>query len=213
MVPSDYRLDHVVARLIERLEGMRASFPDDSERAMVAFRRTAEEQVDAAIAEFMDIAEDAEPHATFLRREVLETFLPRYHRLATEMTRREEGAFGFGPLADPVGRLALVGAALLILWLVLLRLLALPVVWPIVLLDLSMVFWPDLAAWLHRRRYLAQLERVVSDMVRIQEQTRAYLPSYRGLERSSSSPIESGMAQTESHPLGQKDAGNVKVVE
>jgi hypothetical protein len=181
MIPSDYRLEQVVARLIERLEGARPSFPDDPERAAAAFRRTAEEHVEAAIAEFSEVSltQDPDLHAAFLRREVLETFLPRYHRLATDMTRREERGFGFGPLADPLGRLGLAGFSLLFLWFVLVRLAWLPVIWPLVLLDLSLVFWPDLAASAHRRWYANRLHRVVADMARIQEQSNAYAPPER----------------------------------
>ena len=51
--------------------------------------------------------------------------------------------FGFGKLAEPFGRLALAGGAILLLWLVLLKLIYLPIVWPLLLLDLSLPFWPD----------------------------------------------------------------------
>lgn len=180
MVPSDYRLDHVTARLIERLEGARPSFPDDPEQARQAFGRVAKEHVEAALAEYREVAlEEPGAQATLLRHEVLETFLPRYHRVAMEMTRAEESGFGFGPLAEPLGRLGLLAGAMVILWFVLLRLVHLPVVWPLVLLDLSLVFWPDIAAWLSRRRYLRKLHRIVEDMGRIQDQAIAYLPPSR----------------------------------
>lgn len=178
MIPTDYRLDQVAARLIERLEGARPTFVDDVDAARQAFQRIAEDHVDAAIAEYRELAviEALEPQARLLRREILETFLPRYHRLALEQTRLEESGYGFGWLAEPPGRLGLLIVALLVLWFVLLRLIYLPVVWPLVLVDLSLIFWPDIAGMLYRTRYRRRLERVVADMGRIQEQARAYLP-------------------------------------
>ncbi len=172
-MPSDYRLDHVTARLIERLEGARPTFGTDAEAALASFRQTAAGHVEAAVREYRALggADDAEEHARFLRREVLETAIPRYTRLAMEMARAEERNFGFGPLAEPVGRLGLVVVALLVLWFALVRLMSLPVVWPLVLLDLSLPLWPTIAAGLYRR----QLEDLVGDMTRIQENERYYL--------------------------------------
>lgn len=179
MVPADYRLDTVTARLIERLEGARPTYGGDPDRALAAFEETARGHVEAAIAEYADLAREQapEPHAAFLRKEVLATALPRYVRLAVAFTRAEERGFGFGPLAEPLGRLGLGVLALLLLWLVLIRLVASPVAWPLVLVDLSMPLWPTAAAWLSRRRYHGQLEALVADMARIQDSERAYLSS------------------------------------
>lgn len=177
MVPSDYRLEHVTARLIERLEGARPTHGLDAEGALTAFTETAELHVEAALAEYREAAldEDPEPHAAFLRREVLKTALPRYHRLAVEMTRAERGGFGFGRLADPIGRLGLAAVAAAVLWLGLLRFAGIREVWPLIALDLSLPVWPSIAAFLYQRRYRRQLEAVVADMARIQDSERAYL--------------------------------------
>lgn len=174
MVPSDYRLDYVTARLIERLEGARPSYAGQPEAAMEAFTRVATQHVEAAIAEYQELAlQDPAPQAAILRQEVLQTFLPRYHRVAVAFNQAEEGGFGFGPLAQPAGRLAL-GAASLFALVWLMRLSHLPLVWPLILLDLSLVFWPDIAAWLQRRHHLQNLHAIVHDMGRIQDQSLAY---------------------------------------
>lgn len=169
MIPTDYRLDRVTARLIERLEGSRPTHGDDPERAAAAFRTAAEEHVAAAIAEYREVAvEDPRAHAEFLRREILDTALPRYHRLAVERTRAERGGFGFGRLADPIGRIGLVVAAVLGL-VVLERFIGSPYTWPLVVLDLSVPLWPSIAQWLTTARYRRELEAVVADMARIQD--------------------------------------------
>lgn len=177
MVPSDYRLDNVTARLIERLEGARPTHALDAEKALATFREIADKHVEAAIAEYRENAvdEDPEPHAEFLRREVLGTALPRYHRLAVEMTRSERGGFGFGVLAEPIGRLGLVLVSVLVLWFGLLRFAGIWEVWPLIALDLTLPLWPSLASWLYQRRYRQQLEAIVADMVRIQDSERSFM--------------------------------------
>lgn len=177
MVPSDYRLDSVTARLIERLEGARPTHGVDPEAALAAFREAAEKHVEAAIAEYRESAlvEDPGPHAEFLRREVLGTALPRYHRLAVEMTRRERGGFGFGPLSEPLGRLGLVVVSVLVLWLGLLRFAGIWEVWPVMALALSLPLWPSITAGLYQRRYRLQLEAIVADMARIQDSERSFM--------------------------------------
>lgn len=179
MLPTDYRLDHVVARLIERLEGQRRTFLDRPDASLAAFERTSRSHVQAAIAEMRETGwtDEPEAHAAFLEREVIETFLPRYHATATAMNAAERGGFGLGALSEPLGRLGMVGGSLLFAWFVLLKLIALPIVWPLFVLTAAAPFAPDLSAAMHRRRYRAQLEAMVTDMTRIQDNERAYLPS------------------------------------
>ena len=178
MVPKDYRLDYVVARLIERLEGQRKTFAGKPAEAHDAFERSAVAQIDAAIGEMRGTgwADGEDKHEAFLKREVLETFLPRYHAAATSMSAVETSGYGLGPLADPLGRLGLIAGALLFGWLVLLKMIALPIVWPLILLTLAVPFAPDIASMLYRRRYRQQLDAIVDDMTRIQDQENAYLP-------------------------------------
>lgn len=179
MVPTDYRLDHVVARLIERLEGQRPTFDGRPDEALAAFARSAEAHVEAAIGEMVGMGwtDDPDRHAAFLRREIMETFLPRYHTGAMAQCAIERGGYGMGALADPIGRIGLVLGAFLFFWLVVLKLIALPIVWPLVLFTLAIPFTPDIASTLYRWRYRRKLEAIVDDMTRIQDQERAYLPA------------------------------------
>ncbi|HHO51114.1 MAG TPA: hypothetical protein ENK18_09655 [Deltaproteobacteria bacterium] len=175
MVPSDYRLDHVTARLIERLEGARRTFGDDERAARAAFEETASAHIEAVIAEYRALAfEEPSAHAAFLEREVLQTALPRYVRLAVQMNRAEAEGFGFGWLAEPLGRFALVGVAAVGL-LLMVRLAAAPLMWPLLLFDLSLPLWPSIGAWLGGRRYTNQVVQIVDDMARIQDSEGLYL--------------------------------------
>ena len=177
MVPSDYRLDHIVARLIERLEGQRPTYVAQPGQADAAFEKAARAHLDAAVGEFREVglSDDPDTQVRFLEEQVLETFLPRYTALAKRMNEDQQGGFGMGRLAEPAGRLGLVVATVLFSWLVLLKLIYLPIVWPLVLVTFSVPFWPDVARMVYHRRHVAQLQEIVEDMGRIQEQQDAYL--------------------------------------
>jgi hypothetical protein len=176
MVPSDYRLEQVCTRLIERLEGARRTYVGFPERAVVAFNRIAAEQVEAAIREYRGVAlaDRPEEQASLLRREVLATFLPRYTRLAVQMTAREETAFGMGVFAEPMGRVVLAVVALFSLffcW----RLVRIPLLWPTLLVILALPFAADVVRWMYQSWYGRRLEGVLRDMARIQDQSGTYL--------------------------------------
>lgn len=178
MIPRDYRLENVCARLVERLEGTRRSYVDRPEQASTEFLRVAREHGAAAVAEWgaLDLTDevDVELHAAFLSRELENTFLPRYERLALAHTTAEEGGYGFGMLARPSGRVVMVLAALfLVLLFGRLALFAFPL-WSVVLASLSLPLWPDIAATLEDRRYAQDLGELLADMARVQAQSSAY---------------------------------------
>jgi hypothetical protein len=175
MVPEAYRLEHVVVRAIERLEGARRSFAGQPERAAAELRRICEETADAAAGEYREVAVDPDPevHVAFLRREMLDTFLPRYERLATAMTAREEGGYGLGRVAEPAGRLLLLAIGLVIVWLELRTGLIARGFFTVPAL-LALPFLPDLLAALWRRRWRNELQALADDMARIQDNAVAY---------------------------------------
>lgn len=176
MVASDYRLERVCARLIERLESARRTYAGFPQRASAAFNHIAAEHVEAAIREYRGVAMADHPdrQATLLRREVMATFLPRYTRLAVAMTQREEGSYGFGPFAEPFGRL-LLGAVGLLLVFSCWRVIRVPVLWPLLLGFLLLPFVADIGGWLISQRYRRRLETVLSDMKHIQDSEGTYL--------------------------------------
>lgn len=167
MVPTDYRLESVCARLVERLESTRRSHGSDHRRAQEAFARVAREQVEAAVREYREVGlpDHPEVQERLLRREVLEAFLPRYTRLAVQMNQREER--GLGALAEPVGRV-LLGVVALVLLAFCWRFARLPAFWPILLGILALPLLPDLVQAVQQSLYRRRLERLVDDMARLQ---------------------------------------------
>jgi hypothetical protein len=179
VVPEAYRLEQVVVRLIERLEGARRSHADPA-KASAEFERIAADHVEAAIGEFGEVAlEEPGPHADFLRREVLGTFLPRYTAQATQMTATESAGYGLGRVADPLGRLVLIAVAFGLLYLDLRFLFEVRAAWPFIGVLAMLPFSPDFLAMFHRRRYRTELQSIVDDMARIQSNSNAYIPAER----------------------------------
>jgi hypothetical protein len=185
MVPTAYRLDQVAVRLVERLEGTRRTFAGESERARAEFERVAREMVAAAVGEYREMAvDDPDRQVALLEQEIVGTFLPRYHREAVKMTEREAGGYGLGLLAEPIGRVAALGGALVFIWLDLRFFMEAPVMWAFAPVLLSVPFAPDLLAWLYGRRYRNELQVLVDDMAKIQDQADAYAPAEK-LRRAS----------------------------
>jgi len=178
MVPSDYRLEQIAIRLIHRLEGSRRSYAGDPQRARAEFRRIAVQHIDAALGEYREVAlEDTpEDHEAFVRQEILETLLPRYHRLATAMTASEERHFGLQQLAHPLGRVGLAIATVFLL-MFLLRLPLGGVVWVLVPGALSLPFLPDITSAIARYRYQGSLRSILEDLAAIQDQAAHYVPA------------------------------------
>lgn len=207
MAPTDYPLDPCVARLFERLEGSRPTLTGQPDKMMAALERTTREHVE----EFVEVSVVEEPaaHAAFLRREVVETFLPRYHGLALLMGEKESGGYGFGAACEPVGRWGRFAISLFVLWFVFLKMIYLPIVWPLALLVLSFATWPSIAAWLVQRRSRSQLLTVVSDLPRTQEQHSTYLPKSAFSNAEESRRSERHKRQAE-RPMGSKIAQNEK---
>ena len=164
-------LDDMAARLVHRLEGARRSYLGNPERARAEFRRICSEYLDAR-------RDEGSVHAAgdaFARREILETFLPRYANLATRQNDLEDSGFGFGIAAEPLGRVLAFAGALLALFLML-RLAANPMSWPFLLVVGSFPFWPDMAAFMYRNQFQRRLEMVIEDMRRIDEHAQAPKP-------------------------------------
>lgn len=174
MVPSDFRLDTVSVRLVERLEGARRSYLDRPEQAPQAFGRIAEEFVAGAAAEAAEYADGAE-FPTVLRREILETFLPRYTRLALEHNALERGRFGAWRGGDPLARVVGGGAAAVAAILAS-RFLPAPLAAIAWAFALSVALLPELRAIWFRRRYQRDLQALVDDMGRIQDNLEHYQP-------------------------------------
>ncbi len=185
MVPSDFRLDTVSVHLVERLEGARRSYVDRPEEATPAFRRIAEELVADAASEVQEYS-DLPEYPVVLRREVLETFLPRYTRLALEHNALEKRRFGAWRQGDPIARLISTGAAVFAaaIFSRFMPSVFAAVAWLFVFLVALM---PELRATWYRRLYKRDLQAVVDDMARIHDHLDVYTPSARAADSASAS--------------------------
>lgn len=167
MPPASYRLDVVCAKLIERLEGARPTFQGDRSAAQAAFRRIAEEHVDGVIAEHDEIM-GTPGWGALLRREVLETFLPRYTRLALDHNQLEAAGYHAFRKGDPVARVAVTFAALAFAAVVY-RLTFHPLSLALFVFAFAVPFVPEIRRSWYRKRYADLLQEVVDDMGRIQQ--------------------------------------------
>ena len=167
MAPPSYRLDTVCANLIERLEGARPTWIGDAAGAEAGFRRIADEQVEALLAEHDELMAGSSWGA-LLRREVLETFLPRYTRLAVDHNQDEGAGYHAWRRGDPVAR---VIATLVALFMAagVYRFSHHPLSLVVFAVALLVPFVPEIRRTWYRRQYRSLLQEVVDDMGRIQD--------------------------------------------
>jgi hypothetical protein len=178
MVPSEYRLEKVASRIADRLEASRRSYEGEPDRAAAAFREVAAAMVEDVIAELRldGFTDDPDRHAGFLRREVLETFLPRYTRLATRQTESEARGFGLGVLQGPVGRVVLFLGILLVAALMMRAAGPFYLKFSLLVPLIGTVFLPDVVAAVGRVRHRRALDEALEDMRLLQERALDYTP-------------------------------------
>ena len=185
MTVSSYRLDTVAVHLIERLEGARRSYQGRPEEGAEAFARIADEELDRIVAEHDDLF-DTPRVGERLRREIHETFLPRYVRLAADQTALEAAGYHAWRRGDPLARGATtLGALIFALGFV--RTVHHPVALLVFAVVLLVPFLPEIRRGHHRRQYRRLLQQVVGDLGRIQDRLDAYSPdvSLEDLDRPS----------------------------
>lgn len=166
MAPPSFRLDNVCLKLIERLEGARRTWRGDPAGAEEGLRRIGEETMDRLVAEYREVMGPG-PYADALRHEALETFLPRYIRLAVDFNAIEEQGYLTWRQGDPVARVVAGGVALLAA-MALQRIIHHPLAVIGFALALLVPFVPEIKGWFYRRQYGRLLGEVIEDMTRIQ---------------------------------------------
>ena len=166
MAPASFRLDTLAANLIERLEPVRRAHLDAPDAARAAIQKTTKEVADNVARECRAVMGD-EVQARRIETEAVDTFLPRYARLAVEQNKVERreaitpanivlqrllpllfGVFGSGFMM----RIA-------------------PGPWEIafLLIPLLALFWPEwIGAWA-RRRYRTELQDLADDLGQLQD--------------------------------------------
>ena len=174
MTVSSYRLDTVAVHLIERLEGARRSYQERPAEGEAAFARIAEEELGRIIAEHDDLMDDP-GYGARLRREVHETFLPRYVRLAADHNALEVAGYHAWRRGDPIARgVTTLGALLVALGFV--RTVHHPVALVAFAVVLLVPFLPEIRRGHHRRQYRRLLQEIVADLGRIQDRLDVYSP-------------------------------------
>lgn len=136
--------------------------------AREGFTRIASETLDLIIAEHDDIMTGSRWGA-MLRREMSETFLPRYIRLAVAHNALEGSGYGAWRQGDPLARVMATGGALMGA-VVVERLLHHPITILLFIFALFVPILPELRAFYHRRQYASALQEAVDDMGRIQDE-------------------------------------------
>ena len=181
MTTPSYRLDTICGNLIERLEGARRTWRTDPEGAAAGLERIAAEQLNRILDDYEDIY-DGPAWPNTVRREVLQTFLPRYVRLAIDHNRLEERGYDAwrsgDPIARVVGGLVALGAAGLVV-----RVVHRPAALIAFAVAMAVPFIPEIRRFHYRRRYGQLLQEVVDDMGRIQDELDRY-PAVRGAKQA-----------------------------
>lgn len=166
MTSPSYRLDTIALNLIERLEGARRTWATDPDTARTELSRTADEQLERILAEHDELI-DTPGWAATARREIRQTFLPRYVRLAVDHNALEESGYNAWRRGDPIARIVAGGAAVAAA-LAFVRVVHHPAALVGLAVAMAVPFIPEIRRLHFRRRYRAELQAVVNDMARIQ---------------------------------------------
>ena len=171
MVPATYRLDALSVLLISRLEPARRTYVDNPAAARDDFRRIVEGHARPLAAECLETLGDV-AQARRIEHEAMETFLPRYTRLALAQNAAESKGFGFFFGEGPLARVAATAAAFAVAAL-LSRVIHHWIDIVFFASALLVPFAPEARLWWSRRAYRAQLQEFADDMARIQDTDQA----------------------------------------
>lgn len=203
MAPSSYRLDTLAALLVARLEATRRAHLEDPAAATEAIARKTRELVAAQAAECRATMGD-EAQARRIEREGVETFLPRYTRVALRQNAVEAKGFG---VIFPDHLLGRVGSTVLLFLVALFAMRAWPNPFELLwfLLPVSAPFLPELRAWSARRRYQAELQELTDDLARLEEAEDRLAPVLGAVPSGVAPPA--GAAAAEADPVPPAGGG------
>lgn len=175
MVPQEYRIDVVAGRLASTLDGIRRGH-GTAERRREVLRVRAERHVTQVVSNWrviareLDLGVDPEAHVELMQEAILANFLPRFQQAVDRMEAQEARGYGLRALTSPWGRV-LLGVMALIMVYALFRGYRGPWVLPVGILLLGMPMLPELARWGALRQYRSEVEEVLADLGRIQEES------------------------------------------
>ncbi len=166
MAPSSFRLDTLAANLIERLEPVRRAHLDAPELARASIEKTTREIADNVARECRGVMGD-EAQARRIETEAVETFLPRYARLAVEQNKVERRE------AITPQNLILQRLLPLLFGMFASRVMMeiAPGPWDLAFYTLPMLglFWPEWLGAFARRRYRNELQELADDLGQLQD--------------------------------------------
>jgi hypothetical protein len=199
--PTSYRLDTFAVQLIGRLDATRRTHLDDPDAARQAFGRIVTEAASALARECREVVGDEE-QARLLEREAVETFLPRYTRMALVQNRTEArgfGPFGDGPFVRIIATAVAISAAT-----VLARLLPgqndLLFYFAAALTPIA----PEVRVWWSRRAWRAELQELADDLGRVQDAAQA-LPHADPAVETAAEPV-AGTRTRSAEPVADTQA-------
>lgn len=202
MPPASFRLDTLAVLYISRLEATRRAHVDDDAATTEAIRRITTELVASQAADCQAMLGD-EAQARRIQREGLETFLPRYTRLAIAQNKEElrPGLVADNILARTAAALVGLGVATVFMQLIPsqvdLLLYAIPVAAP---------FLPEIKSWSARRRYSALLQELADDLGELQDAEDKLAPTPgQAAEPAAPNPTRNAQRAAEGAPPTQRD--------
>ncbi len=183
MIPREFRLDVVAGKLATQLDGVRRAFDSPGRRREVFDQRAGVylDQVAGnwrVIAGELDLEDDPQVHIAFLRQELLQGFLPRFHKATDRVAELEAGGFGLGDLTGPLARIGLAVGGLFLAWFSF-RVLRSTLAIPVAMVFLALPGLPEVLRLLAIRRYRVEVEEILLDLGRLQDaaiEDRSYRP-------------------------------------
>jgi len=168
----EYDFGSVVFVVLEECEHRRRGFDDDeAEAGLMRVARDKLKKIKQAFDEFGG----SPAYWKVLETEVLETALPQYIAAAREMTSLERSKFGVWRGGDPAARFAFALGGLL-LGSLLLKLPFVPVFEAMFAFALAGAgsIYPELKRYTHERRHFRELNRLVTEATRYQENAKLH---------------------------------------
>jgi hypothetical protein len=179
---AEYDYAQVVYVVLQECEHRRRSFEEESFEADV--RACAAEK----LAEIKAVYDESGGSAVYweaLEKEVDEVVLPQYIEAAGGITEQERNSFGIWRGGDLGARLAFALAGLVIGGIII-KLPFIPIAEDMFAFALTATgfLYPDLIRFMHQRRYMKVLNRIVADSARYQENARLHYMTTQDIKKA-----------------------------
>ncbi|HXA15763.1 MAG TPA: hypothetical protein VN380_02130 [Thermoanaerobaculia bacterium] len=179
---AEYDYAQVVYVVLQECEHRRRSFEEESFEAEV--RACGAEK----LAEIKAVYDESGGSAVYweaLEKEVDEVVLPQYIEAARSITEQERNSFGIWRGGDLGARFAFALAGLLI-GSIIVKLPFIPIAEDMFAFALTAAgfLYPDIKRFMHERRYMKVLNRIVADSARYQENARLHYMTTQDIKKA-----------------------------